>query len=138
MTPKTTCKLLIVSTLLIFMTIACKTDNPTIVGVWKPSKLILSDSLKKESIATLIEMTFEKSKEIYYKFNSDSTFGFISDKQIPGLEKAKGKYSIKGQILTMDYGNKLQESEIIKLTNTEMEGRSKDGITIIYEKLKDE
>lgn len=132
-------KLIIVSIFLIFTTCACKTNKSTIIGVWKPSKLILTDRLNKDqNRAMFINMTFEKSKEVYYKFNSDGTFAFISDIVIPGIENAKGTYTIKGKTLTINYNSTTQESEIIKLTNTEMQGQSKDSIIVVYEKLRNE
>lgn len=129
-------KLILVSTFLFFTIYSCKTNKPTIVGVWKPSKLILSKELKKDqNRAMFINMSFEKSKEIYYQFNPDGTFEFISDKVIPGMENAKGTYTIKESYLTIKYNSTTQESEIIKLTNTEMQGQSKDSIIVVYEKL---
>lgn len=130
-------KLTLVSAFLIFTTCSCKTNKPTIVGVWKPNKLILNDELNKDqNRAMFINMTFEKSKEIYYKFNSDGTFAFISDKAIPGIENAKGTYTIKGKTLIINYNNTTQESKIIKLTNSEMQGQSKDSIVVFYEKIR--
>lgn len=140
MKPQTTSlKLIIASLFILVTTIGCKTKNVTIVGVWKPKELILPEKQRQDAnSAMFINMAFEKSKEVYYKFNSDGTFAFISDKDIPELKDAKGTYSVKGKKLTINYNNTSQESEIIKLTTTEMQGQSKDSVIVVYEKLRDE
>ena len=139
MTSKTiSFKFIFVSIFLILTACACKTRKPTVVGVWKPKELILTENQRKDTNnAMFINMTFEKSKEIYYKFNENGTFEFISDKDIPGLKDAKGTYSVKGTTMTINYNNTKQESEIIKLTDTEMQGQSQDSLIVIYEKLRD-
>ncbi|MCW3083303.1 MAG: hypothetical protein JWP12_669 [Bacteroidetes bacterium] len=133
----TSVKLIIIATFLILIVNACKTNEPTIVGVWKPSSLILPEGLKKDvNSVQFINMTFEKSKEICYKFNADGTFEFVSDKDIPGIKGSKGTYKIEGKTMAIDYNNSKQESTIIKLTDTEIQVQSKDSIIVVYERNK--
>jgi hypothetical protein len=129
-------KLAFISAILICLAIGCRTSKNSVVGVWKPKEIILPANLVNDSLNNIfIKGAFEQSKDVSYKFNPDGTFTFLADNGIPELQNVKGTYSIKGSILTLNYNDNIQESKIIKLTDKEMRGQSKDSIIIVYEKI---
>lgn len=120
-----------------FLISSCKTEKISIVGIWKPTTLILPEKVKNDSNRALfINMAFDKSKEFYYKFNSDGTFNYVSETSNINLSNANGTYFVKEKVLTVNYGNTTQESKIIKLTTNEFQAQSKDSLIVIYEKVK--
>lgn len=121
----------------LFTLLSCSPKGPSIVGVWKPTSMVLPDDvLKQPEKAKLINQTFELSKNTYYHFKDDNSFALESEKEDPNLKDATGTYSMDGNKVVIDIYNTKLHGEIIKLTDTEMHVKSTDQATIIYTKIK--
>lgn len=129
---------LIVLILILFLSFSFKIDKVSIVGIWKPINLIYPKNYdNKNDMKWLIDRTFERSKDVFYNFKSNGSFTF--DSKIKELQGAGGTYSINGKTLTINYPN-IEKSEIIKLTNDELQlrtmaGNMKDFISV-YKKVR--
>lgn len=123
-----------------FFTTSCKVERTTMVGVWKPSVLILPpvmQTAEKVQQAKMITQTFEQSKDMLYHFHADSTFTLESLKGESGFQDAAGKYSVVGNTVAISIYNTILKSDIVKLTEKEMYVKSTDSVTIIYERIRD-
>lgn len=117
---------------------ACAPKGPSVVGVWQPTSLILTDELLKQpDRAKLINQTFDLSKNTYYHFKADNSFALESEKEDPNLKGAVGTYQFDGKSIVINMYNTKLQSDIVKLSETEMQVKSSNEATIVYTKIKD-
>lgn len=125
---------------ILFFTSSCKVERITMVGVWKPSVLILPPIMQtkdKMQQAQMITQTFEQSKDMLYHFHADSSFTLESLKGESGFQDAAGRYSVVGKTVAISIYSTVLKSDIVKLTEKEMHVKSTDSVTIIYERIRD-
>lgn len=122
----------------LFVASSCTVEHGrenTIVGVWKPSVLILPESIKKnEKQAQMLFVTFEQSQDMLYHFHADSTFTLESSADGKGFQDAAGTYSLNGNAVEIKIYNTVLKSDIVKITTKEMKVISPDSVIIIYER----
>lgn len=122
----------------LFVASSCTVEHGrenTIVGVWKPSVLILPENIKKnEKQAQMVFVTFDQSRDMLYHFHADSTFTLESSTDGKGFQDAEGTYSLNGNAIAIKIYNTVLTSDIIKISEKEMKVMSPDSVIIIYER----
>jgi hypothetical protein len=118
---------------------SCQPQGSSLVGVWKPDSLILSEGIKNQpDQLKLVSMTFELSKNTYYHFHNNNSFTLESEREDPNLKDAIGSYTVDGTKISIIMSNTKLSSNIIQLTDSVMYVKSSDQVTIKYKKIKND